>query len=137
MTLPETLYLGLAVNDDGGNHTGEVSHVEFSDPSGGEILILDGAPIRCYLLKDKSKLKLARRIFPIEAYGTWHGSMVYDAAVVTIDTAEQMAQYLRERGWEYELALEGIGTQWTDGQPLDFRSAIEDSEALEDADGIV
>lgn len=112
----DEIMLSFAANDRSGNPTGKTEVIEF-----GDWLRLDGKPITCKRVK-KGKLRIGQRTFPIKSYGTWAGSCTFDAAVVTRETAQAIAEYLRESG-DYA-PTEGriaVWDAWDGGLPILFQ----------------
>ena len=135
---PKTLTLMLCVNaPDNGNHTGRVEGIEFCVP--GEL----DAPIKlessywdwgpaCRWVDSGKHLKISRRIFPIQGYSTRVGNWCWDAAIVTVETANQILAYLQSqhdrRGnpyWTVDSGWTEIFDAWERKEPIDLQKYIE------------
>ena len=134
----KTLTLMLCVNDpNNGNHTGRVEGIEFCVP--GEL----DAPIKlessywdwgpaCRRVDGGKHLKISRRTFPIRGYSTWVGNWCWDAAIVTVETANRILAYLQSqhdpRGnsyWTVDHAYSEIYDAWEKGEAIDLQKHIE------------
>ena len=122
--------ISLAVNDDNGNHTGRVSRVTF-EVEGDITPYLDlwgdyvdnSHNVVCKLTQDGTHIKFGRKQFPIMAYSTHVGSIVFDCAVVSEKVAAQIANHLRGKV-ECEAAVTGLWNKWFDNVKFvadDFR----------------
>lgn len=106
----------LAVNNwRNGSHQGFIDQIEFDD-----WLKLEGLRTACRHEKDGT-LRIGRRHFPIRGYGTWVGNWCWDAARVTTEVAQEIAEYLRASGrWSCFEAEEHVFEAWENGAPLRF-----------------
>jgi hypothetical protein len=90
----------MCVNDEYGHgvHTGKLRAAQFSDRDGNELSLecVDREMV-CRKLDDRH-IRVGRRTFPILSYGCYVGNMVWDSAVVTVETASAIADVLRASG---------------------------------------
>ena len=130
----------LCVNDpDNGCDTGRVSAIEFSAQADSvnpmiklESSYWNWGPV-CRLLEgDPKRIKISRRTFPILGYRTWVGNWCWDAALVTIETANQILAYLKSQHdrkgnpyWSPDQAWTEIWEAWEKGEKIDLAKFIE------------
>lgn len=117
-----SILLMFAVNNpDNGLHTGKADAFDFED-----LLRLEGLSITCYRIGNIS-LKISRRVFPILSYGSWIGNWCWDGAQVTLQTAQDIAEYLRSLNkFDCIQAEVSIFEAWESGAPIEFDSDLEE-----------
>ena len=113
----------MCVNDDNGNgeHTGKLAaaHLRvFGDSDTFLNLSCTGREITCRRL-DNKHIRVGRRTFPIVGYRAYVGNMRWDSAVVTVETANAIADVLRISGkYEPESGTAELWDRWEAGKPL-------------------
>lgn len=113
----------LAVNDDNGNHTKKINEIEIGDVVNGDFIRLDaleaymlGDGITCYLV-DAFKLRIGRRVFPINGYTKYVGNIVWYCAHVDEKVAAEIVNYLHRRGdFTFDEATESFSRKWHDDE---------------------
>lgn len=119
--MSEHICFEIAINDNNGQDTGKLRAArlhrqgEYED---GLFLDCFAREIACYETDD-GRIRVGRRTFPVVGYQLWVGSMTWDMALVTVDTANAIADVLRASG-KYEPtdgAVE-LWDRWESGAPL-------------------
>lgn len=94
--------IGVAINDDNGNSTGDCQMMTF-DIDGEQALELE-CDITFRHLEEKKVVRIGRKEYPIHGYHTWAGNMVWDSFLVRSPVAAQIANDIRPKancinGW--------------------------------------
>jgi hypothetical protein len=111
------MWLGILVNNpDNGVDTGYVEAFDFA-----AMLHLHGLPLRCTVDTTRLKVRISRRLFSIEKYDTWVGNWCWDAMEVSLETASQIAEYVRSTGkYNCEGGETSLFNAWHVGGPIVF-----------------
>lgn len=119
--MSDTILIMFAVNElDYGQNTGKADAFEFD---GFDTLKIEGLPVCCKRIGN-DMIRISRRKFPIISYRSWIGNWCWDGARVTIETANQIANYLRSTGkFECVEGEESIYTAWNNGIPIDLTNS--------------
>jgi hypothetical protein len=98
----EYIEFDMCVNDDQGygQHTGKLRAAQFSTRDSNELDIhieCVGREMTCRKL-DGNHIRVGRRIFPVVGYQSYVGNMMWDSALVTVETANAIVDALRTSG---------------------------------------
>jgi hypothetical protein len=114
----------MCVNDyDGyGDHTGKLRRAELDDRDGNELsLECVSREITCRKLGG-NRIRVGRRTFPILGYQCYVGNMMWDSAIVSIETANAIADVLRASGkYQPDSGTVELWDRWEAGEPLALR----------------
>lgn len=115
----KTIFLMFCVNEpDYGQNTGKADAFEFD---GFDTMKIEGLPVTCKRI-GRDKLKISRRTFPILSYGSWIGNWCWDGARVTVETANEIAAYLKSLGkFDCVEGEESLYDAWHENKIIDFR----------------
>lgn len=115
----KTMWLGFAVNDDNGETRGGIRVADFGC-DWLHIEHVDGRPTGFKQLANK-RVRIGRRIFPYVAYQSWHGNMCWEGVKVCVETAQQIAEYLRDTGkYQPDMGVLTVWEAWDANQPIVF-----------------
>ena len=118
----------LAVNDEGGNFTGECDAVEI-----GDLIRADGegAPLSVEFVRDLAEITVQNGVLVVNGgarlgegryrywnYRYWVGNCCWDGVRMKIDEAGRLLEQLRTAGWGYDEAEESLAQAWEAGEPL-------------------
>lgn len=122
--MSDYIHIMLAVNDpDNGIETGYVRAIDFDDL----LSVWAYDPVMTCRCVGNDKLRLGRRVFPIQGYTTWVGNWCWDAVSVDIETANAIAEHIRKSGkFSPEQGVIEVWDAWDNGQPIDLRIADAD-----------
>lgn len=117
------MHIMLAVNDpDNGCHSGYLRAVDFDDLL--SVWAYDNA-MTCRYISDH-KLRIGRRVFPIQGYTTWVGNWCWDAISVDYDTANAIAEHIRNSGkFSPEQGVIEVWDAWDNGLPIYLKAGNE------------
>lgn len=114
----QTITLSFAINNDNGEWDYKVRRVDFAD-------LIDANPYRGRPAQAEIKdgvLHIGYVSAKVLGRIGWFGSMVFEGVPVSIEDAQCIAEYLRERGYKPEYGIEEIWKAWDEGQPIVFPS---------------
>lgn len=119
------MILMIACNDDNGNHRGRADAIEFEyNKHIQPVLRLEGLPIGCEMadIKDKGiQIRLSRRWFTVTSYTRWRGNICWDAARLTEEAAEEIANYLQSlKKFQCIEGEASLFNAWKSDQPIHF-----------------
>lgn len=111
----------MAVNDDNGygQHTGKLRAAQFDGADGSDLYLeCTGKEIMCRKLAGKA-IQIGRQKFHILGYHCYVGNMMWDAATVTPDTANAIADLLRAGGnYQPSSGTDVMWERWENDDPL-------------------
>lgn len=118
MSNQETVIINLAINDNNGNWDYKIRRAEF-----GNLIDANAQwrPAQAEIKDDTIYIgyvsaKVLRRI-------NWYGSMAFEGIEVSIDDAQRIAEYLRERGYTPGTGDGDVWDAWDNNQPIIFADA--------------
>lgn len=111
----------MCVNDNNGygQTTRHLRAAQFESPDGHELhLECVDREMVCDRIGDKH-IRVGRRKFPILSYTCYVGNMMWDAALVTPEVANAIADVLRKSGkYEPDSGTDKLWHRWDKGNPL-------------------
>jgi len=106
--------LMLAVNDENGNHSGEVDAVEILD-----WINLEGDSVPCYLSHQNKFLIIDNSLsFDLRGYATWVGNIIWDCAILDSVHVATIINYLRRQHWNCTEAESGLYDKYHSGEEI-------------------
>lgn len=118
----KTMIVSFAINDDNGNWEYMIRRADFGD-------IIDANP---YDLPAQAEIH-AGSLFvgwykiPYKRRLPWYGSMAFEGFEIEVYHAQQLAEYLRKRGYVPESGDVEVWDAWQNEQPIIFSEASEDT----------
>jgi hypothetical protein len=85
--------IGVAINDDNGNPTGDCQAMTF-DIDGEQAIEIE-CEVTFRHLEDKKAVRIGRKEYPIHGYHTWVGNMAWDSFLVKPEVAAQIINAIR------------------------------------------
>lgn len=125
--MTDLIYFDMCVNDDNGNgiHTGKLRAAKFGSDSDFDFSIHFDCVERemtCRKLTG-NRIRVGRQTFRVKGYSCYVGNMMWDAALVDIDTANAIAGKLRDSGkYQPTDGATELWDRWDSGEPL-FQAA--------------
>lgn len=114
--MTKTITISLAINDDAGNWDYEVRRVDFGD-------IIDANPY--YGREAQAEIKddilyIGYVSVKVLRHINWYGSMAFEGILVSVEDAQRIAEYLRERGYMPEMGDAQVWRMWENDLPIVF-----------------